>query len=203
MKRTARTYEYIVVLKEHASYKYIDLISRLMLLISVISFLYIAYLRTKLERNFDISGKTGLFVLISVFIAAWWSFCYWQSKRDHIPFYRFALLLAAWGWFLHPQGEILYIVFLIAAIVEKPAKLLPEVAFDEHEIAFNTFPKKIWKWDELNNVLLKDGLLTIDSKKNKLFQRLVNEQVTHETETEFNEFCRKQLTEERVQMTEN
>jgi len=197
MNRKSKTYEYIVVLKEHASYKYIDFI------ISIASFMHVIYVRTVLEKKFDIGGKTGLLALISVLIAAWWLFCYQQTKRGQIPFYRFGLLLCAWGWFLYPNGNFLYIIFLIAAIIEKPAKLLPEVAFDQHEIVLNTFPKQLWKWSDFNNVILKDGLLTIDCKNNKLIQRVVNEPVTKETEAEFNEFCRKQLTEKSEQITDD
>lgn len=39
------------------------------------------------------------------------------------------------------------------------------------------------------NTILKDGVLTIDSKNNKLFQKEIQEYVSPETEKEFNHFC--------------
>jgi hypothetical protein len=193
MSPRSKTYEYIVVLKEYASYKYIDWISRLMLLIAIVSFLFLVYLRVSIEKSFQLDSKTGFFIFLSLLIIGWWIFVYLQSKRNHIPFYRFALLLAAWGWFLHPKGGYIYLVYLAAAIIERPAKLLPEVAFDEQEIVFNSFPKKTISWKEVSNVVLKEGLLTIDYKNNKLFQREVNEAVSAQTEKEFNAFCQQQL----------
>lgn len=48
-------------------------------------------------------------------------------------------------------------------------------------------------WDEVNNVILKDGLLTIDFKNNKLFQHIILNSDEDISEKEFNEFCREQL----------
>ena len=195
MLRSEKLYEYIVVLKEHESYKYIDWFSRLMLLIAVVSFLFRTYVETRMEQRFDIGGKTGLLVIISCVIIIWWLFCWAQSRRNIVPFYRFALLIAAWGWYVHPHTLILSIIYIVAAILEKPVKLLPEIAFDENEIVINSFPKKRYVWSDLNNVILKDGIITIDCKNNKLIQNEVNEPVTKKTEDEFNEFCRKHLSE--------
>ena len=47
--------------------------------------------------------------------------------------------------------------------------------------------------DEVNNVILKDGLLTIDFKNNKLFQHIILNSDEDISENEFNEFCREQL----------
>ena len=48
-------------------------------------------------------------------------------------------------------------------------------------------------WNELNNVILKDGLLTIDFKNNRLFQHIILNSDEDINEKEFNEFCRQQL----------
>ncbi len=193
MKRTAKTYDYIVVLKEHSSYKYIDWISKLMLLIAIISFLFEVYTQYTVSHQFNLAGKSGLLLILSIIIIFWWLFSYWQSLRDHIPFYRFALLISAWGWYIHPKGSLFFFVYIIAAILEKPVKILPEIAFDSTEIVINSFPKKRFLWEELNNVILKDGLLTIDCKNNVLIQRTVNEEISISVEKEFNEFCKNNL----------
>ena len=41
--------------------------------------------------------------------------------------------------------------------------------------------------------MLKDGLLTIDSKDNKVIQQLIDEEKTKIDEKEFNDFCKDQL----------
>ena len=205
MVHPVKIYDYIIVLKEHFSYIYIDLISRIMLLIAVISFLFRAYVETRISGEFDIAGKTGLLVIVSCIVIIWWIFCWGQSRRNIIPFYRFALFISAWGWYVHPHTLVLSVIYIIAAILEKPVKLLPEIAFDEGEIVINSFPKKRYVWGDLNNVILKDGIITIDCKNNKLLQSEVNEAVSKEVENEFNDYCKKQLlksSEQKVQVSD-
>ena len=48
-------------------------------------------------------------------------------------------------------------------------------------------------WDEVNNVILKDGLLTIDFKNNKLFQHIILNSDEDISEKEFNDFCKHQM----------
>ena len=48
--------------------------------------------------------------------------------------------------------------------------------------------------NEINNIVLKDGLLTIDLKNNKLIQKEVNDEVLPSDEHDFNEFCRQRLS---------
>jgi hypothetical protein len=43
-------------------------------------------------------------------------------------------------------------------------------------------------------VLIKDNVLTIDFKNNKLIQKDINEPVTASIEAEFNGFCSEQLS---------
>jgi len=50
---------------------------------------------------------------------------------------------------------------------------------------------------------LKDGLLTIDFKDNKLFQKEIEEQVSPVLDSEFNEFCRSKLKARNGQLTVN
>jgi len=54
------------------------------------------------------------------------------------------------------------------------------------------FRKKI-NWNQLNNVVLKDGMLTVDFKSNRLFQYPVLESGLNIDEIEFNRFCYQQI----------
>lgn len=47
------------------------------------------------------------------------------------------------------------------------------------------------QWDEVNNALIKDGLITIDLRNNKLYQNEIEGYVTAEVEKEFNDFCKR------------
>lgn len=44
-------------------------------------------------------------------------------------------------------------------------------------------------WSEFNNIILKDNLLTLDFKNNKLLQLNINESETTVDENSFNTFC--------------
>jgi hypothetical protein len=65
------------------------------------------------------------------------------------------------------------------------------------------WPKRI-PWSALKNVVLKDGLITIDYADNRLFQRETDDLDDEEydgTEDEFNVFCRRQLDQSRASMS--
>ncbi|MGQ0738707.1 MAG: hypothetical protein ACT4OJ_06570 [Bacteroidota bacterium] len=63
----------------------------------------------------------------------------------------------------------------------------------QESIFYPSFPVKKISWTSLNNCLLKDGLLTIDFRNNKIIQQAIDESKTSVNEKEFNEFCRQQL----------
>lgn len=70
------------------------------------------------------------------------------------------------------------------------------VLVNSNHILYPSFPKKLIEWGELNNMILKDGLLTIDFKNNKIAQAtIINGENDYDIdEKEFNEFCKMQLT---------
>lgn len=176
-----RTYDYIVQLKTNNK-SGIDWISKLMLFITIVIFI----VNTFLEPGKHNVGP----MFICLLIIGWMIFCYTQQRRGVQPFYRSALLFAAIGWYMHPNGIWIALVYLVAAVLERFVKFPEEIAFDKEEIVINSFPKKRYTWNELNNVVLKDGLLTIDFKNNKMLQRLVDSEVDVKVEEEFTSYAR-------------
>lgn len=63
----------------------------------------------------------------------------------------------------------------------------------ETGVRYDFFPSNSLQWNDLNNLILKDGLLTIDRKNNKITQNMIDESKTLIIEKEFNEFCNQQL----------
>lgn len=185
-----RTYEFIVVLKKRSEH-IIDIISLIMLAISLLFFTYTFIV------NFDGSVTKNmrliLFPILVLAILGWIFFCRRQKKNGSEVYYRFALFLAAWGWYMIPATIYLSAVYALAAIIEKMVKTAPEYGFDKNEIVFNSIPKKVYQWNEVSNVVLKFNMLTIDLKNNRIMQGEVNSDVSLQTETEFNNFCKKCL----------
>ena len=189
--RSVKTYEFIVVLKKNST-KLIDTVSLFMLAFSIAIFLY-EFSWKFLNANKTINADNSLMLIWIFGIIGWMYYCRTQQKRGIEPYYRFALLLAAWGWFMSPSIPWLSVLFLVAAIIEKPVKLTPEYAFDDDGIINNSFPQKKYKWSDMNNVVLNAGMLTLDFKNNKLIQKEVNDAVSENVEAEFNAYCKLQL----------
>ncbi len=189
--REVKTYEFIVVLKKNST-KLIDTVSLFMLAFSIAIFLY-EFSWKFVNANKTINADNGLMLIWIFGIIGWMYYCRSLQKRGIEPYYRFALLLAAWGWFMNPSVPWLSILFLIAAIIEKPVKITPEYAFDDDGIINNSLPQKKYSWSEMNNVVLQSGMLTLDFKNNKLIQKEVNDAVSEEVEKEFNAYCKLQL----------
>jgi hypothetical protein len=127
-------------------------------------------------------------------VTIFWIYSILQKRKNGSTLFRLALLLSAAGWLMQPYQSIWFVgLYAVAGLLEKQVKFPREIGFTEEIIVFNSFPKKRYNWNELLNVVLKDNLLTVDFKNNKLVQKEINEEVSLQTEMEFNEFCRKQL----------
>lgn len=63
--------------------------------------------------------------------------------------------------------------------------------FKKENIEQNNFPYKKFTWDQFTNVILKDNILTLDFKNNKLFQKEVEAKKINEEH--FNSFATQQL----------
>jgi hypothetical protein len=61
----------------------------------------------------------------------------------------------------------------------------------------NTLFRRRYDWTDFNNVVLKDGLLTLDFKNNRLLQKEVLEDDDEDDadEDEFNDYCQTRLKE--------
>ena len=137
------------------------------------------------SRKFTLSGFIVLFLIACLF-----------DKRKAPRIYAGSLFFIAYAWsalkfYWLAVGVLLFGLLFILAVRKKV------VVLDTEKIIYPSFPKKIIRWTELNNVLIKDGLLTIDFKNNKLIQQLIDESASSVNEKEFNEFCQRQLSVER------
>jgi len=89
-------------------------------------------------------------------------------------------------WFL----VIVVSVFILLAWLERKARSPLQIKFSADNVIFNGMIVRKHSWSEIQNVVLKDGLLTVDFKNNKLMQRDIEEKIN---EAEFNSWVRKYL----------
>jgi hypothetical protein len=179
-------YAYIVTLRK-SSQKPIDFFSMVLCLSSAVIFFLIA--RTTYGNPYFFYPIAALIFAGMVYNAA-------ASRRGTKPLaYRFLLMLAAFGWLMMPVAPWIGLIFGILAFLEHQSKRPLEIGFDRDRVVINTLLQQRLDWSVFNNVILKDGLLTLDFKNNRLFQKEVAEEEEEDDvdEEEFNAYCRDQL----------
>ncbi len=178
-------YHYVVTLKNQQT-RYLDMLGLLLSLISLLFFV----------RELINSTHVGLaYLLGSVFIigSLAWNLYHSKYKKTKV-YYSRALLVSALVWMKMPFYQWLSFVFIILALLEYQAKYSVEIGFSEKEIVWNSFFKKKYSWSQFSNIVLKDGLLTLDFSSNKVIQREIEDDEEDDAdEEEFNDFCRNQL----------
>ena len=177
-------YTYVVTLK-NSGRKHIDTFSLLLLTISVLLFLRQQYFSDNIRITYLFGG-------LAVALITGWNF-YQQRKKGKTVYYSSALFIAAIGWVTMPYLSLLFLPFALMGLFERQAKMPLEVGFTDSEIAINTLIRRRYKWNQFNNIVLKDDLLTLDFKNNRLLQRETIDEEGDAEEDEFNVYCREQL----------
>lgn len=112
-----------------------------------------------------------------------------EREKKTLIVITFVLIITAWffmnEWLPAIINLITGLLFLIST-----RKL--EIKVKKEIIFYPSFPVQKISWNELNNIILKDGLLTIDLKNNKVYQ-LYPEETKPVDEAAFNLFCKQML----------
>jgi NADH:ubiquinone oxidoreductase subunit 6 (subunit J) len=185
MSASGKKFPYVVILKNTTTRAF-TLVAILLNVASAVLFF----------REFVLSGEIqviqalGVAVLIGMLV---WN--YFKARRGEKPFYDRAYLVTGLLWMGMPFLQWLFIPFMLLALLEHQVKFPLEIGFSETQIVFNTLFRKKYKWSDLSNVMLRDGLLTMDFANNRLLQREVEDDDEEDdaSEEEFNVFCRQQL----------
>lgn len=100
----------------------------------------------------------------------------------------FAVLNKAWT--ILGAVAILWMLFYLLYRVSIRTLVL---TVDSNKISYPSFPARLIHWNEVSNLILKDGLLTLDFKDNRIIQQATDPEVDAPPEKEFNDFCSQQL----------
>ena len=180
-------YEYVVVLKRERE-NAVNLISILLCSLSILAFLY-QQIRT---------GEVNLFLSFAVLVIAGGLVInsFFFRKKKSISF-RIWLLLTGIFWLGMPYLRLLSIPFFLLSFLEYQASYPLEIGFSNDLVIINTLFRKKYAWSAFNNVVLKDGLLTLDFRNNRIFQRETAEDDEPDAdEDEFNQYCSRQTGSE-------
>jgi hypothetical protein len=179
------TYPYVVVLKSNNK-KTIEQTGWLSSLFSIVLFSFSLYQDpNNIGANAFAISTVAIFIIIAIR----------KKQKKTIRFFPL-LSTAGVGMILTTDIPFIGILLLIAAIVERRISIKKEIGFSDAGIKFNYKRGEKVPWSELNNVILRDGLLTIDFNNNTLIQVDTDDEDNADyevTEDEFNAYCRSQL----------
>ncbi len=184
-QKQADLFQYILIIKKERPVN-IDLISILLCLISFTFFMYHSYLQNSFNSLLFIGS---LLIPITAIRSVWLKK---KSKKASVTF-KHPLLITGIMWLLIPNMRWVFILFVLFVLFDHQARHPLEVGVSDEQIVINTFFRKKYKWSVFSNVVLKDNLLTLDFKNNKVLQREIEPHLSNVNEKEFNEFCREQL----------
>jgi hypothetical protein len=165
-----------LVLKNEKAKTY-TIISWLIIALNFISFLYLGITGSVKNISFPFF-PAGLLLLLFLLAKSGRM----KTREDLFISLCFCAIIVGWIILLFYRAAAINIVLFIFQDISR-RKLL--VLFFEDRIIYPSFPKRTIEWKELNNVILKDGLLTIDLKNDRVYQ---NEIAAAADETELNNF---------------
>jgi len=206
-------YRYVVILKKD-SQRLTDALSVLLILCSVIAF-SISGLQEIYTRLYTGASGTGTSIVAAgsstvaptsayyslaaaiVLLAGLAINLVLRRRRATKVRYRYWLLTAAIGWIALTSVPYVGAFFFLLAFLEYQTKRPLEIGFHDDRVVINTLIKRRFDWSSFNNVILRDGLLTLDFANNRLMQKEVadDEEEDDADEEEFNAFCRARLME--------
>lgn len=186
MAKDIPVFDFVVVLK-HSNAKAIRLTGLFL------SILGIFMLVTRYVREAD-AGFSILFIIPCLIFMIW---NLKQTRKNRPVLYWPILSLTGMGLILVPPFNILGVAFLLLARFETYAMKATEIGFSKSRIRFSGMGGKTYDWAQVSNVILRDNILTIDFKDNRLFQKETDDtddEAYDGSEDEFNAFCREQLS---------
>jgi heme/copper-type cytochrome/quinol oxidase subunit 4 len=167
-----------IVLKNEKAKTY-TVISWLIIALNFISFLYMGISGSAEEINHPFFAA-GIVLCIFLFQLI-------VKRKDESEINKFSLSFSVIviAWIIMQFYWIAALNFFLFIFQDVSRRRLIVLFFDDR-IIYPSFPKRTIQWQELNQVILKDGLLTIDLKNDKVFQ---NEIISDINAAELNEFC--------------
>ncbi|MGB4846261.1 MAG: hypothetical protein WBP16_17460 [Ferruginibacter sp.] len=143
----------------------------------------------------DKNVQLSIYILLGFFGLVVTLYLLFRKRKK--AFETFSLTMALFYanfWLKHVGAIALFIfaaVFLFVNYVQQKKTILQVTVAGVH--ITRIFKIVVYAWADIENVIVKDGLLTVDLKSNKLIQAEIAEDATVVDENAFNRFCAEQL----------
>ena len=168
-----------------------SLYKRITLIILFINFIFFIYGAT-IATNPD-QKKWFVFGAVLIFITALYT---WNRTRRSpvriLDAYSGNYIAVVFAWVILKNYWLAaaHLILMILFIKANRGKI---IQFMPSHIYMQGWPEKTIQWNSVSNIILKDGILTIDYKNNKLMQANVVENWSKDEEQSFNQFCYDQI----------
>ena len=143
----------------------------------------------------DIKTRISIGILLAFYAAI--SLIYYLYRKHAKALETFSFLMAlfyASFWFQQVGIFALIAFAAVYGIVTVVKGKTTTVLFSTEGVSLTrVFKTVVFPWTEMENVILKDNILTIDFKTNKIIQVEIVEAARMVEETEFNLFCKTQM----------
>jgi len=176
----AAEYGYVLKADRLSSYSRISVI---FFAINILSLFFIAFVTLhELSRTYALVGGGILSLWIAFVLIRN------DNRNNRLRFTSgYVFLFFLWFQMLHFYWVAAIVVLL--GILDYIARRPLLVRFTEQHIHYPSFPSKTIAWSDLQNVVLKDGLLTLDFANNKVLQSEIDEETLSDEEAAFNLFA--------------
>lgn len=170
------------VLKNEKIRRY-DRLAIAIILINIFAFFYFAFT----------TGETKFIIPAILLTLSACSAFYFKRVKQRITFH-FSFLIITFTWLALSN----YWIAIITGVLEMLYTLSTRtqvISFNKEHILYPGVPRRKIRWSEADNVMLKDGLLTVDLKNNRILQSEIEYEdgMTIVDESIFNIFCAQQL----------
>lgn len=109
--------------------------------------------------------------------------------------YRFAgtLIIVLGVFWISKNLYPLFFINLVLWLLYTISRRVLIVRMNTDGIQYPSFPPKYIPWNNVMNIVLKDDILTIDLKSNKIYQHVIEYIDNEVNEQAFNDYCKEQL----------
>jgi Ca2+/Na+ antiporter len=159
-------------------------IAQIILLLNLVVFIFMLFYD---EYRYE-AASAILLIGIYIFMRL-----YFIKKYNQGNYLDQVLLFVLAGCWFGLQNYIMVAALVILGIFYHLALQKLQFVFTPEKVFKLNFPGKEFEWNVFNNVILKDDILTLDFKNNKLIQAEI-EKSQNINEQQFNSFAQSKLT---------
>lgn len=144
---------------------------------------------------------TGIFSLLAFFLLAFnavpWIYYVLNKKHLNSPLIEIPFIASACLWFF-VGNEWMALFLILFAVAGHFANKKTVVKFSIDGITYPSFLPEKYAWQDVQNVIWKDDMLTIDLKNNKLLQTKIDKNISENFDGDsFNNWCKPFLSNEK------